>query len=733
MDPDPPIKLGSGSSSSASAPPSTPFSSQSSQRKERGAIAAQACDTCRSRKQKCDEQRPKCSTCQKFNLDCNYREPQPTKKDKTLVEILDRIKGLEDKIDTLSLRGNSPIVVNSTPINYSQVDNEPLVSHAPSLLAAAGMGGVTMSSVDHLGTSGITPPASQYSYVSSAHQMFNWPVIQQLLVPLGADGLQWNPSKHDEPSKILGSQDLDASLPHEPAGAITFEYPPVLPGLALPNTIGPRAAVGGMSGIPPAAMALTWDSMQRLSKAYFDTFNFLCPVMDRQLFSSDIMTTVLEHGFDRSITSTLAFLVFALGEVAIAAVEGPPIAVYDGRASGVRGGVAQQPPGLALYNEARKRMGFNLTECSLENIQVFVLAGLYCGTSSRHMEVWRMSTNASLACLALITSKPSELTSIRADMIKRAFWYCSILETYFNLELGLPLTGLGKLEEMTGLPDFSGPYSQDDYLGNQASHFQEHFASQIALRRLAIQFNGTLSQSNLYNSYRVTDDGSPANLPSTMRQLASHLDQWRGMLPAHLRWSEDQPAEFSNPMQSNYKQAMFPPTATPVPSVSSPTGFMFTTDLDSAPIRYPYAIDVQVALLRTRYYYCKFLIYRPFIYKALHHPEQMTQEDAQGAAQCLMMCLKWPIAMSPTSAHKRLIPCSVIWTQNIVGILVLLHLSRKAPVLQRIRTLLCGERFEVEAQETVGLYMNWIRDLRGTDKAAAWGWEVVRAVYDAET
>ena len=89
-----------------------------------------------------------------------------------------------------------------------------------------------------------------------------------------------------------------------------------------------------------------------------------------------------------------------------------------------------------------------------------------------------------------------------------------------------------------------------------------------------------------------------------MRQLAGHLDQWRGLLPPHLRWSEDQPAEFSNPMQANYKQAMFPPTAIPVPSVSSPSGFMFTTDLDSAPISYPYAIDVQVALLRTRYYYC---------------------------------------------------------------------------------------------------------------------------------
>src|SRR3569833_193716 len=63
----------------------------------------------------------------------------------------------------------------------------------------------------------------------------------------------------------------------------------------------------------------------------------------------------------------------------------------------------------------------------------------------------------------------------------------------FNLELGLPLTGLDKLEDIVGLPDFSGPFSQEDYLANQASHFQEHFASQIVLRRLSMEFHTALT------------------------------------------------------------------------------------------------------------------------------------------------------------------------------------------------------------------------------------------------
>ncbi len=63
-----------------------------------------------------------------------------------------------------------------------------------------------------------------------------------------------------------------------------------------------------------------------------------------------------------------------------------------------------------------------------------------------------------------------------------------------HLEFGFPLTGLEKMENVIGLPDFSGSFSEEDYICNQESHFQEHFASQIVLRRLLVQFHGTLSQ-----------------------------------------------------------------------------------------------------------------------------------------------------------------------------------------------------------------------------------------------
>jgi hypothetical protein len=70
-----------------------------------------------------------------------------------------------------------------------------------------------------------------------------------------------------------------------------------------------------------------------------------------------------------------------------------------------------------------------------------------------------------------------------------------------------------------------------------------------------------------------------------------------------------------------------------------PSTPLFTTDLDTGPVLYAYAYDIQVALLRTGYYYAKYMVHRPYVYKALHYPDQMGPLDNQGVAECLMVRL----------------------------------------------------------------------------------------------
>ncbi|KAL1904901.1 hypothetical protein Sste5344_009428, partial [Sporothrix stenoceras] len=491
---------------SASASANASASASAGLRKERGAIAAQACDTCRSRKQKCDEQRPKCGTCQKFKLACHYREPQPTKKDKTLGEILDRLKSLEGKIDGLGADASARPPTAGV-YGGSSVDSAMLVP-PPTATAAANAVSV----------------GAGYRYSPAVYQMLGWPVIQQMLAPLAprlAVHQVHVPSlatEHDALSVILGLHHPQNRLPSDESTGVNLGMPAV-PGMGVGVDVGGMGAptagfypatrvsltssmtlplgaslgstLGTSLGGPPL---LSWDTLYRLSTAYFDSFNYIAPIVDRQSFLGVTLPAALEVGADTTNptdkssagndtnpNTTLVLLVAALGDVAIAGVQGAPVL---GATGGVKGGTVRHPPGLALFNEARRRMGFVLGDCSLESMQIHALAGIYSSTCLRHMDYWRYTTAASLSCQALITSKPSELSSPHADLIRQIFWYCLIIETHFNIELGLPLTGLDRYEDLVGLPSFSGPYSQDDYLANQASHFQEHFASQIVLRRL---------------------------------------------------------------------------------------------------------------------------------------------------------------------------------------------------------------------------------------------------------
>jgi hypothetical protein len=157
---------------------------------------------------------------------------------------------------------------------------------------------------------------------------------------------------------------------------------------------------------------------------------------------------------------------------------------------------------------------------------------------------------------------------------------------------------------------------------------------------------------------------------------------------------------------------------------------MFTTDLDAPPTPYPFAFDIQVALIRTRYYYAKYLFHRPYLYKALHSPDTLTADDARCVGICLGAALKWPVTLSPACKHKRMEPCLYYWTQSVLGVLLVLCVVRTDPMLQRIvREGLCGENWEVDAAETVRLYIDWLRDLSEMDPTAKFGLRVALAVY----
>ncbi|KAI4840275.1 hypothetical protein E4T44_07956 [Aureobasidium sp. EXF-8845] len=385
-------------------------------------------------------------------------------------------------------------------------------------------------------------------------------------------------------------------------------------------------------------IGLTPENMRRMCDAYFSTFNILFPILDRQMFLEDILEPVLRNGFAGcDPQSCLVLLVLALGQVAIDGVYGSPISIVEGNPSGLRGGTAERPPGLNLFNEARRCMGFIMHQCTLENVQIHLLESAYYEACARHMDFWRATVAASASCQILIKCESIDWSTPRADLIKRAYWASS--------------NATAELSE-----DYGGP---------------------------------------------------PVHV---IKELARQLESWRSLLPRPLQWSDNDKTEFPN-MGSASRQG---------------TDSLFSMDQGSVPINHRNNLDIMTAQLRTQFYYARFMIYRPFVYKALHFPELMTEEDQICCALAIQSACLWPLILAPPKNKKRLVPHLFTWTQNFVGILLILRMTTENECLKKI----CNERVNrKDLEQTTTLMLEWIQDIKQVDGIAEWSWKMLGPLY----
>lgn len=131
--------------------------------------------------------------------------------------------------------------------------------------------------------------------------------------------------------------------------------------------------------------------------------------------------------------------------------------------------------------------------------------------------------------------------------------------------------------------------------------------------------------------YGRTSEGFDGPTAETLGHLAKGLQTWRKLLPPKLQWPEDDSTTYPNVVHEDlkYQPNIDPALADKLFSIPSQ---------QIQPSALPYVYDVQVALLRTRYYYAKYMVYRPFVYKALHFPKQITSDDADAVGICLKVC-----------------------------------------------------------------------------------------------
>jgi hypothetical protein len=92
--------------------------------------------------------------------------------------------------------------------------------------------------------------------------------------------------------------------------------------------------------------------------------------------------------------------------------------------------------------------------------------------------------------------------------------------------------------------------------------------------------------------------------------MACQLDQWRSLLTESLQWLDDDVLKFPHG-NSTSRQLK---------------GSTLVWKRDLTPTGHICNFEVVTALLCTHFYYARYLMFHPFIYKALHSPELLNTD-----------------------------------------------------------------------------------------------------------
>jgi hypothetical protein len=481
--------------------------------------------------------------------------------------------------------------------------------------------------------------------------------------------------------------------------------------------------------------SLTIQKAGEYSAAYFSTFNTTFPLLILDDFMNNIVARVLRHGYrDDDPESVVALLVFALGQLAMEGAFNSP-AGMDGSA---RCGTAERPSGLEIFNEARRRTGMIATQPCLLNVQIMLLQATYFEACARHADFWSSISAASTACKYLIRSQPMDWSSMQGELVKRAYWVCVLHERLLDIDLKIACTGIEDLEDQVPLPHFheyvprmepmdgsssgSGQLIGAEELNDYAYHFSALVALSRLLRRADNLIHGCESfvgeNEPLWQEPRRQNHGGAAvdvidatdykEPPSHLiEELVRQLHSWRTALPPQLQWNDSDKFDFKTANESNPSSWQ---------GIWNQLSLLESGDAG-------YDMNMAIAQLRTRFYHAQFLIYRPFVYKALHFPELTTTDDRIKCGYAIKTACMWPLFLSPPSHRKHLVPHLFAWTQNFVAMLCVTRLCQRDGFMSEI----CNDSgiTRGEIQNSSSLMMEWLEDVRRIDGVADWSIRVL--------
>ncbi|CAG9997565.1 unnamed protein product [Clonostachys byssicola] len=379
-----------------------------------------ACEVCRSRKSRCDGNKPKCKLCSELGAECIYREPgiKLDAGDKLILERLNRIETLiqlnmvNNSATGINLSSDSPSMSNGTMNGESALLN-PGSQHAfTNLIPNGGFGTWTQQPTT---TNINTMPKI---HTNAAMHLLQWPLIRDLV------------SRPYDPQILL-----QLEMAREPLHSLTKT-----PCVDLSNT-------------------------QAYIEAYFERVNIWYACVNPYSWRSQYRTA-LSNGFREGSESCIVLLVLALGQASL-------------RGSISRIVPQEEPPGLQYFTAAWSLLPGMMTTNTVLAAQCHLLAAAYLFYLVRPMEAWNLLCSTSTK-LQLLLMSPNRVPAHQRELIERIYWNALLFESDLLAELDLPHSGVVQFEENVGLPGgFEG--EEGEKVGKDELWY---FLAEIALRRL---------------------------------------------------------------------------------------------------------------------------------------------------------------------------------------------------------------------------------------------------------
>lgn len=191
--------------------------------------------------------------------------------------------------------------------------------------------------------------------------------------------------------------------------------------------------------------------------------------------------------------------------------------------------------------------------------------------------------------------------------------------------------------------------------------------------------------------------------------MSRQLEAWRNALPSSLRWLD-----------------IDPPLVDPDLDLMDPKDDQEPTPRETKTINSSSGIELIKAMLQSRYYHAQGTLHLVSVYRAIHHEQPISADNAGGFVAAIRRACDLSYAMEPLKDKKRLVPHQFTWIQSFTGALLILRVVSDN---SQLRALCQGAIPDGQIQRAESIMLAWLRDMIQIDGIAKWSWQILEPVY----